>query len=110
MNCGVANGKPITVDDGSIAFKVRGGDRDGDLLEIDLMLARMAIAEAERISPTRKEEDTDGVQYWHPTPGFVSELSRQLEPLMGYCTPSIAHEVWRAVNDIGETLKKSTDD
>lgn len=106
----------IEVDDGSIPVRIKGGPRDGELLQIDIGLLRDFIDEAETTFPNRKLTDEEmakagvmGGPYYIASHEFKSELSRLLEKEYKYCTPTIAGQLWLQYGKIVDALKKSID-
>jgi len=92
-----------TVTDTVLTIKVEGGHLDGQEIEMDPMLVRLA---ADDLVQKHQLEAVDGE--WKATPEFVKELSDRLIE-MGYrCTPSIAIHAWVRVSQYFAEIQKKT--
>lgn len=91
------------VNDGTIGISVRGGQYDGQKIEMDITLLKLASEEMERKHdlPT-----VDGMT--QATTGFAKDLSEALVELGYSCTPAIALRAWVEVCKYFVELQKKT--
>jgi hypothetical protein len=91
------------VNDGTIGISVKGGRYDGQTIEMDLTLLKLASEEMERKHdlPT-----VDGMT--QATTGFAKDLSEALVELGYNCTPAIALRAWVEVCKYFVELQKKT--
>ena len=91
------------VNDGTIAVTVKGGPYDGQTIEMDITLVKLAAEEMERKHdlPT-----VDGMT--QATTGFAKDLSAELVELGYNCTPAIALHAWVKVCQYFVELQKKT--
>ncbi len=99
----VVDDTPIALD-GTITMNVVDGPVES--LEVDFTVLAMLINDAEKVQPLRKVTDGDE-ELRYVTPRFLIELSRRVEEVYEYCTPSIAQQLWTQFHTIQGTLKNA---
>jgi len=114
----------VDIRDQSFAFRIKGGDRDGQLLNCDLTLLGLVIkevqdkhksaitmseAEARQAQEDRGLDYSEGSIYFRRTAKFIKDLSDAIADNFGFCTPTIADDVWTRFTEIELALKKNTE-
>ena len=92
-----------TVKDAVLSIKVEGGELDGQEIEMDVMLVRLASDELAR---KHNLEVVDGEL--HATVEFVAELCERIKQIGYPCTPSVAIHAWVKVSEYFAELQKKT--
>lgn len=114
----------VDIRDQSFTFRILGGDRAGEKLSCDLTLLSLVIKEVQtkhesQITMTPEEarkaqEDrglpyTEGNVYFRRTAKFVKDLSDAIADHFGFCTPTIADDIWTRFHEIEQAVKKNTE-
>jgi len=89
--------------DGMLSFKIEGGEHGGETVSVDLLWLRLKCEELEESHKLKVNEEK---QEYIPTAEFLSALSRSIEQETGYCTPSLAFQIWVAGSRLYEEIQK----
>ena len=79
----------MSFSDGSLNFKVEGGPRHGEVISIDLLWLQLVSERLQDEHALKVKNDK-----FLATPEFLSALSKAIKDECGYCTPSLAFQVW----------------
>lgn len=105
--------------DGTIEVTVHGAlDENGNprKLELDVLILRIFIDEAEKSFPPNVIPEAEamllpnyvpGMTLYTASAGMLLELSSKIAREYGYCTPTIANQLWLKFSDIVKELKKN---
>lgn len=89
--------------DGTLEIHVEGGQYDGQVILIDLMLLRLCSEAAMAVHPLAEK---DGMVT--PSAGFVAHLNKALVELGIKSTPAIAVHAWQKMCEYLATTQKKT--
>lgn len=95
------------ITDGSLKISVKGGDYDGETIEMDLMLLRLASEESIKEHPLR-EVTRNRQKMLEPTAEFAMDLTNRLKRLGYKCSPAIAVNAWLKMCDYFADVQKKT--
>lgn len=108
--------------DGIIRETIDDGTPDGRVVEYDLTILELLVRELEDSTTDAPELMPDdqarrdvenyheGGTFYRATPRFLFTLSERLKEMFGYCTPTIACELWKRLSVYKVSVKKNTDD
>ena len=95
------------ITDGTLKIAVKGGEHDGETIEMDLMLLRLAAEESMKEHPL-SEVTRDRQKMLEPTAEFAMDLTNRLKRLGYKCSPAIAVNAWLKMCDYFADVQKKT--
>lgn len=97
--------KPIELADyssGELTFRINGGESGSKTVTVDLVTAKIA---ADELELKHRLDDQQG----RPTRPFLADLAIELSEIGNFdCTPSVAYQIWHAVDQQMAILQKKT--
>lgn len=87
---------------GELTFCIDGGESGSKTVTVDLVMAKIA---ADELELKHRLDDQGG----RPTRPFLADLAIELSEIGNFaCTPSVAYQIWHAVDQQMAILQKKT--